>query len=110
LFVFLTLLTYFSTHKADSLAQSAIGPAIELLNSTIPQSNVNLDVGLLPNSFASKHVAGGHFIDDKEGILQLVDGSFDGENVPFQPLLVKARGLDVIMAIDAVSGCIVYSY
>lgn len=34
--------------------------------------------------------------------LNLVDGGEDGETTPLQPLLVKARGLDVIVAIDAV--------
>jgi lysophospholipase len=33
-----------------------------------------------------------------------VDGGEDGEVIPLQPLLVKARGVDVIFAIDAVSG------
>lgn len=33
----------------------------------------------------------------------MVDGGEDGEVVPFQPLLVKARGVDVIFAIDATS-------
>jgi hypothetical protein len=33
----------------------------------------------------------------------MVDGSEDGQNIPLQPLLVKAREVDVIIAIDAVS-------
>jgi lysophospholipase len=33
-----------------------------------------------------------------------VDGGEDGEVISLQPLLVKARGVDVIFAIDAVSG------
>jgi len=32
----------------------------------------------------------------------MIDGGENGEVIPFQPLLVKARGLDVILAIDAV--------
>jgi lysophospholipase len=35
----------------------------------------------------------------------MVDGGEDGEVIPLQPLLVKARGIDVIFAIDAVSSC-----
>ncbi|KAG1861740.1 hypothetical protein DFJ58DRAFT_725585 [Suillus subalutaceus] len=31
----------------------------------------------------------------------MVDGGEDGEVIPLQPLLVKARGVDVIFAIDA---------
>jgi hypothetical protein len=41
------------------------------------------------------------FIDRTEDNLLLVDGGEDAEEVPFQPLLVKARGVDVIVAIDA---------
>lgn len=85
------------------MAQSPIGPAIQLLNATIPQSNVRLDVALYPNPFITDTVAGGKFIDKKENLLQLVDGAFNGEQLPLQPLLVKAREVDVILAIDAVS-------
>jgi lysophospholipase len=85
------------------LAQSPIGPAIQLLNATIPQSNVRLDVALYPNPFLSKNLDGENFIDKEENLLQLVDGAFNGEQLPLQPLLVKARGVDVILAIDAVS-------
>jgi lysophospholipase len=84
------------------LAQSPIGPAIQLLNATIPQSNVRLDVALYPNPFLSGNLAEGKFMDENENLLQLVDGGFNGEQLPLQPLLVKARGVDVILAIDAV--------
>ena len=33
-------------------------------------------------------------------MLNLVDGGLNGENIPFQPLLAEARGVDVIMAMD----------
>lgn len=35
-------------------------------------------------------------------MLILVDGGEDGETIPIQPLLVKARGVDVIVVVDAV--------
>lgn len=43
------------------------------------------------------------FIDSNQTLLAMVDGGEDGEVDPLQPLLVKARGVDVILAIDAVS-------
>ena len=42
------------------------------------------------------------FVDSDQQLLNLVDGGEDGEGTPFQPLLVKARGVDTIIAIDAV--------
>lgn len=45
----------------------------------------------------------GQFIDAKETVIMMSDGGSDGEAVPIQPLLVKARGLDTIFAIDSVS-------
>ena len=41
------------------------------------------------------------FIDSDQEFLGLIDGGEDGEVVPLQPLLVKARNVDVIVAIDA---------
>lgn len=36
-------------------------------------------------------------------MLNMVDGGDDGEAIPLQPLLVTARGLDTIIAVDGVS-------
>lgn len=72
---------------------------MELLEELIPES-IDLTVGVVPNSFQGLHE--NTFIDSGETYLQLVDGGEDDENVPFQPLLVKARQIDVIFAIDAV--------
>ncbi len=33
--------------------------------------------------------------------LELIDGSSNGENVPLGQLFVRARGLDVVVAVDA---------
>ena len=55
----------------------------------------------IPNAF--KGVLPGTFIDSDEETLALGDGGEDGQQVPFQPLLVKARGVDVIVALDFVS-------
>jgi len=70
------------------------------MNATIPQPGVELDVSRYPNPFFG--VANGTFVDSSQPVLTMVDGGEDGQVIPLQPLLVKARGVDVIIAIDAV--------
>jgi lysophospholipase len=48
-------------------------------------------------------VANKTFIASNEQFLELVDGGEDGEVMPIQPLLVKAREVDVVLLLDAVS-------
>ena len=43
------------------------------------------------------------FAESGQEVLTLVDGGEDGQVIPLAPLIVKARALDVIFAIDAVS-------
>lgn len=38
--------------------------------------------------------------DTNATLLQLVDGGENVENVPLEPLFLKTRGLDVIVALD----------
>ncbi|KAI5474485.1 hypothetical protein MNV49_003208, partial [Pseudohyphozyma bogoriensis] len=55
-----------------------------------------------PNSFYNFAPADGQAFESAgENILQITDGGENGENVPIAPLLVKARNLDIILAIDA---------
>lgn len=72
-----------------------------MLNSLLPESGIELDVASWPNPFYG--IAPETFISSNQTDLSLVDGGEDGEVIPIQPLLVKARGLDIILAIDAVS-------
>ena len=72
-----------------------------MLNGLLPEPGISLDVASWPNPFYG--VAPDTFISSSQTDLSLVDGGEDGENIPLQPLLVKARGVDTIMAIDAVS-------
>ena len=54
--------------------------------------------------FASQPFQGinpGVFQDANSRWLDLIDGATNQENVPIGPLLVKARDVDVIVAIDA---------
>jgi lysophospholipase len=70
------------------------------MNATLPQPGVELDVCRYPNPFYG--VAKNTFIDSSQTVLHMVDGGENGEVIPLQPMLVKARKLDVIFAIDAV--------
>lgn len=79
---------------------SPVGPILEILTDIIPEPGLELDTALVPNPFFG--LSPGTFIDANETLLKFVDGGEDGETVPFQPLLVKARGVDVIFGIDAV--------
>lgn len=88
-------------HQAAALDNSTIGPVIEFLNQSVPQPGIELDVTLYPNPFFG--VNNGTFSDSGKQFLSLVDGGEDGQVIPIQPLLVKAREVDVIIAIDAVS-------
>lgn len=54
----------------------------------------------IPNPF--KGLSLKTFIESIEDVLNLGDGGLDGQNIPLQPLLVKARDVDVIVALDLV--------
>ena len=43
----------------------------------------------------------GIFQDSDSKWIELVDGSTNKENIPIGPLLIKARNVDVIVAVDA---------
>ncbi|KAI0659449.1 lysophospholipase [Cubamyces menziesii] len=84
-----------------TLNASPIGIIIEGINEVMPQSGIRLDSAQIPNPFVG--LAANTFPDTDSALLTLVDGGEDGETTPFQPLLVKARGIDTIIAIDAVN-------
>ncbi|KAJ7440575.1 lysophospholipase [Mycena latifolia] len=87
-------------HNA-TLAQSTANFSI-LVNETYPQSPaLRLDTSNYPNPFHG--VAPETFADSGEMILALVDGGEDAQVTPLQPMLVKDRNIDVIVAIDALS-------
>ncbi|BGP12467.1 hypothetical protein JCM10213v2_000384 [Rhodosporidiobolus nylandii] len=55
-----------------------------------------------PNSFGNFTPDGGATFESAGNeILQITDGGENGENVPIGPLLVRAREVDVVFAIDA---------
>ncbi|KDQ10745.1 hypothetical protein BOTBODRAFT_115259 [Botryobasidium botryosum FD-172 SS1] len=58
-----------------------------------------LDVASVPNPFLGVNV--GVYQDANETALSLLDGSMDVENDPILPLLVKKRGVDVIVVLDS---------
>ncbi|KAI0807094.1 lysophospholipase [Fomes fomentarius] len=83
----------------DALESSTIGPIIKGLQQAFPQTGVRLDAAAVPNPFFG--ISKETFPDTEQRLLALVDGGENGEVTPFQPLLVKARGVDTIIAIDA---------
>ncbi|KAI0350486.1 lysophospholipase [Trametes cingulata] len=83
----------------EVLLSTNVGPIISRIMETMPQPGVRLDSAQLPNPFHG--VSPDSFVDSNSTLLTLVDGGEDAETTPFQPLLVKARGVDTIIAIDA---------
>ena len=77
-----------------------VAPIVGLLSTFFPQPGVDPVAAAVPNPFFG--LAPKTYIDSNQTLLRVVDGGEDGEIIPFQPLLVKARGVDVIIAIDAV--------
>ena len=57
------------------------------------------DVANWPNPFNG--IKGDTFVDSDKEWLELIDGSSNQENIPYGPLFVKARGLDVIVTLDS---------
>ena len=56
------------------------------------------DVANWPNPF---HGIQSHIFQDTNATwLELIDGSSNQENIPYGPLLVKARNLDVIVTLE----------
>ncbi|KAJ7144937.1 lysophospholipase catalytic domain-containing protein [Mycena crocata] len=72
------------------------GASVAAFQQLIPQEHIRLDSALIPNAFAGRH----GFSETKEEFLSLADGGIDGANIPFQPLLVKSRGVQAIIALD----------
>ncbi|KAI0743142.1 lysophospholipase [Daedaleopsis nitida] len=92
------LFNEFNTSEA-ALAASSVGPIIAGLRQALPQSGIRLDSAVVPNPFFG--MSRDTFLDSDQHEIVLVDGGEDGEVTPVQPLLVKARGVDTIIAIDA---------
>ena len=89
-------------YQAAALASSSVGPIFTLFKETFPQSSaIELDATYYPNPFQGINPS--TFLDSNEAFLRLVDGGEDGEIIPIQPLLVQARLVDTIIAIDATS-------
>ncbi|KAH9937826.1 lysophospholipase [Epithele typhae] len=84
-----------------NINDTEIGPIIQALEANFPEAGIRLDTSAVPNPF--KGVSPHTFADADQAVLNLVDGGLDGEVTPYQPLLVKARGVDMIFAIDAVA-------
>ncbi|EGO02345.1 hypothetical protein SERLA73DRAFT_104762 [Serpula lacrymans var. lacrymans S7.3] len=91
----------FNEYNLTNILNATLGSVISVFESLLPQEGVELDVASWPNAFYG--VSPDTFIDSNQKNLNLVDGGEDGEVIPIQPLLVKTRDVDVIVAIDATS-------
>jgi hypothetical protein len=98
----LSLLTLIPrTPQAAALAAASANFST-LLNATYPQpTTLRLDTSNFPNPFHG--VAPGTFADSGETVLAMVDGGEDGQITPLQPMLVRDRAVDVLIAVDGVS-------
>ena len=83
-------------------AISTIAKAILTALEALGQTGIRLDSAAIPNAFFG--LSPDTFPDSDQTLLTLVDGGEDGETDPLQPLLVQTRGVDTIIAIDAVCG------
>ncbi|KAF8153380.1 lysophospholipase [Crassisporium funariophilum] len=84
----------------NSLGRGPEGPVLQLIQAEFPgQAPVRMDAAAVPNPF--KGINPGAFSSSSESFVALVDGGSNGEVCPLQPLIVRARGVDTIIAIDA---------
>ncbi|GEM06114.1 AMP-binding domain-containing protein [Rhodotorula toruloides] len=89
----------------ESFTGAAFGTIVSKLLQKIadlnpPAGSIPL-VANYPNSFGNFTPDGGYtFESSANEILQITDGGEDGSNVPLYPLLVKARAIDTVFAID----------
>jgi lysophospholipase len=93
----------FLFNEYDPSQDPDVSTIVAALEKLVPPGllpNIELDGVAIPNPF--KGIKPGTFIQSGDNYLTPVDGGEDGEVIPIQPLLVKARGVDVILAIDAV--------
>ncbi|KZT02374.1 FabD/lysophospholipase-like protein [Laetiporus sulphureus 93-53] len=91
----------FNTNSSSTSAsnESYLAELLQAASDIVLNADPDLTVALVPNAFYG--VSPDTFIDANETLLQLVDGGEDGEMIPFVPLLVKSRGVNMIFAIDA---------
>ncbi|KAK4058742.1 hypothetical protein OIO90_000186 [Microbotryomycetes sp. JL221] len=96
---------FYAYNVSDNIAWTNPASPINLLWTTInatfgaQQPNQQLDISAVPNSFQGLNP--GMYEDSNETQLRLVDGGYDGQVVPLEPLLVRERNVEVIFAIDA---------
>ena len=90
-----------SSNVFNGVTTDVFDKLIAALEAANPGAGTGILSAHIPNAF--KGVLPGTFIDSDEDTLALGDGGEDGQQVPFQPLLVKARSVDVIIALDFVS-------
>ncbi|GJJ05850.1 hypothetical protein Clacol_000037 [Clathrus columnatus] len=92
--------TYYNV--VSGILLSPVDLLAELLDTALgPQTGIRLDAAAVPNPF--KGINPATYSNTNEDIVYLVDGGLDGRNIAYEPLTVRARGLDVIISVDAAS-------
>ncbi len=89
-----------SSNVFNGVTTTVFDKIIKILGKLNPKAGTGLLSAHIPNAFQGVNPKG--YIDSAAPILSLGDGGDDGQEIPFQPLLVKARGVDVIVGIDLV--------
>lgn len=89
-----------SSNVFNGAMTTVFDKVIKALGKLFPKAGTGLLSAHIPNAFQGVNPDG--YIDSNTPTLSLGDGGEDGQEIPFQPLLVKARGVDVIVGIDLV--------
>ncbi|GJJ05836.1 hypothetical protein Clacol_000023 [Clathrus columnatus] len=90
----------FDEFNISGVAIPPLSTFVELIEGFVgPEPGFHLDTAVVPNPFKGVHPS--TFSNSKQDFVNLVDGGLDGEVLPLQPLLVQARHIDTIFAIDA---------
>lgn len=89
----------FARNTISQLSQNDGNALLYLLNRQLTDVRTRADdVANWPNPFQGQQA--GTFQDSNAAWLELIDGSSNQENIPYGPLLVNARGVDVIVTLE----------
>ncbi|KAA1473978.1 phospholipase B [Dentipellis sp. KUC8613] len=90
----------FADNKIQGMDDNSAHALLQMLQRQLQDVRSRADdVANWPSPFQG--IKPGAFEDSNSSWINLIDGSSNGENVPLGPMFVKARGLDVVVAVDA---------
>ncbi|KAG9053771.1 Lysophospholipase 1 [Serendipita sp. 407] len=95
-------LLYDSRRKLNGIEAKAADFLFKALNNLLKGISTRADdVGVVPNPFRGLGV--GQYEDANSPSLELIDGGSNLEQLPLRPLLMKPRGVEVIVTLDGSS-------